>query len=32
VLLRGAVMFVAAPYAALAVAAGTFSPFLYFQF
>jgi len=31
-LLRGAVLFVAAPYAALVVAAGTFSPFLYFQF
>ena len=32
VLLRGAVLFVCAPYAALAVAAGTFSPFLYAQF
>lgn len=30
--LRAAVLFVAAPYAALSVAAGTFSPFLYFQF
>lgn len=29
---RTAVMFVGAPYAAIAVAAGTFSPFLYFQF
>jgi len=31
-LLRGAVLFVSAPYAALVVAAGTFSPFLYYQF
>jgi alginate O-acetyltransferase complex protein AlgI len=31
-LMRGAVMFAAAPYAAMVVAAGTFSPFLYFQF
>jgi alginate O-acetyltransferase complex protein AlgI len=31
-LLRGAVLFAAAPYAAIVVAAGTFSPFLYFQF
>jgi alginate O-acetyltransferase complex protein AlgI len=30
--LRGAVLLVGAPYAAIAVAAGTFSPFLYFQF
>jgi alginate O-acetyltransferase complex protein AlgI len=30
--LRAAVLFVAVPYAAIAVAAGTFSPFLYFQF
>jgi alginate O-acetyltransferase complex protein AlgI len=29
---RFAVLFVAAPYAAISVAAGTFSPFLYFQF
>jgi alginate O-acetyltransferase complex protein AlgI len=31
-LLRGAVLFATAPYAAIVVAAGTFSPFLYFQF
>lgn len=31
-ILRFAVLFVFAPYAAIAVAAGTFSPFLYFQF
>jgi alginate O-acetyltransferase complex protein AlgI len=31
-ILRAAVLFVATPYAALAVAAGTFSPFLYAQF
>ncbi len=31
-LVRAAVMFVGVPYAAIAVAAGTFSPFLYFQF
>lgn len=30
--LRVAILFVAAPYAAISVAAGTFSPFLYFQF
>jgi alginate O-acetyltransferase complex protein AlgI len=30
--LRTAVLFLGAPYAAIAVAAGTFSPFLYFQF
>lgn len=29
---RFAILFVAAPYAAISVAAGTFSPFLYFQF
>jgi alginate O-acetyltransferase complex protein AlgI len=29
---RTAVLFVGAPYAAMTVAAGTFSPFLYFQF
>lgn len=29
---RAAVLFVLTPYAAIAVAAGTFSPFLYFQF
>jgi alginate O-acetyltransferase complex protein AlgI len=29
---RFAVLFAAAPYAAISVAAGTFSPFLYFQF
>lgn len=30
--LRGAVLLVGVPYASIAVAAGTFSPFLYFQF
>jgi alginate O-acetyltransferase complex protein AlgI len=29
---RYAVLFVVVPYAAIGVAAGTFSPFLYFQF
>jgi hypothetical protein len=29
---RFAILFLVVPYAAIAVAAGTFSPFLYFQF